>query len=185
MTARPLTRIAQEAVARVLRRGDRAIDATVGNGHDLAFLAAQVGHDGQVIGLDIQPAALRQARARLASAGLERGVQLYLRGHQEMASVVPSDWMGRVTAVMFNLGYLPGSDKATITRATTTVPALDQALSLLRRGGLISILAYRGHGGGKSEADAVRIWLEHQGADCRVTTRESPGPVLHLVERLG
>lgn len=171
-------------MAQVLQHADRAIDATVGNGHDLAFLAARVGAAGQVIGLDVQPAALRQARSRLACAGLGRSVRLYLRGHQEMAAVVPADWVGRVAAVMFNLGYLPGSDKATITRAASTLPALDQALQLLRPGGLISVLAYRGHAGGAAEAHAVATWLEQQGARCRVVTRESPGPVLSLVERL-
>lgn len=167
-----------------LEPGALAIDATVGNGHDTCFLASRVGPHGHVIGFDVQKDALDTTRARLADAGglLER-CTLLLRGHEHMRHSVPAAWVGAVTAITFNLGYLPGSDKACITRASTTMTALEQALDLLRPGGLLSVLAYRGHPGGAEEAAAVEDWANTRRAGFELTTQASPGPVLYLIER--
>lgn len=180
-----LTTLAQEAVAKTLSDGSLAIDATVGNGHDTLFLADSVAPNGHVIGFDVQPRALEGTRARLEAAGLAAVVTLHLCGHEDMAQRIPGDWHGRVSAVMFNLGYLPGGDKGLVTNPATTVSALGQAAPLLRTGGLISLLVYRGHPGADAEADAVLAWLHGLGASHRVSRHDSPGPVLYLVERLG
>ncbi|MCG6965201.1 MAG: methyltransferase domain-containing protein [Chromatiaceae bacterium] len=185
MRPRPLTQLAQQSLRELLRPGDRVIDATLGNGHDTLFLARQVAPGGRVVGFDVQQRALEQTRARLADAGLDGVVSLQLGGHERMVAGVPADWHGQVAAVMFNLGYLPGADKALTTRAATTVAALDQAASLLRIGGQISLLVYRGHAGGADEASAVAGWLGRLGACYRVTRHDSPGPLLFLIERLG
>jgi len=181
----PLTMLAQEAVGRVLEDGALAIDATVGNGHDTLFLADRLAPGGQVIGFDIQPRALEGTRARLEAAGLDAVATLHLCGHENMSQRVPGDWHGRVSAVMFNLGYLPGGDKGLTTSPASTLGALDQAVSLLRTGGLVSLLVYRGHPGARAEADAILAWLDGLGTAHRVTCHDSPGPVLYLVERLG
>jgi len=180
----PLTELAQQAVGASLEPGALAIDATVGNGHDTLFLAGRVAPGGRVIGFDIQPRAIEGTRARLASAGLGSAATLKLCGHEHMLEQVPDAWSGKVSAVMFNLGYLPGGDKGLTTGAGTTLRALDQALSLLRGGGLISLLVYRAHEGATVEADAVSAWLHRLDEGCRLTSHESPGPVLHLIERL-
>ncbi len=179
-----MTEQAQQAVGQVLRPGERAVDATVGNGHDTLFLARQVVPGGRVIGFDVQPRALATAQTRLAASGLQHIVELQLCGHQQMRDRVPVDWPGRVGAVMFNLGYLPGGDKQWVTRAEHTLPALDQALHLLRVGGLVSLLVYRGHPGAQPEADAVTAWLGGLDARYRVTGHASPGPLLYLIGRL-
>lgn len=184
MRPRPLTEQAQQAVGRVLKPGERAVDATVGNGHDTLFLARQVAPGGRVIGFDLQPQALATAQARLAAAGLRHIVELQLCGHQQMSDRVPSGWPGHVGAVMFNLGYLPGGDKRRVTRAEHTLPALDQALRLLRIGGLVSLLVYRGHPGAQQEAEAVTSWLGGLDKRYRVTGHASPGPLLYLIGRL-
>mgnify|MGYP001814000471 CR=1 FL=1 len=184
MRYRPLTGVAQQALSGIMHAGDLAIDATVGNGHDLLFLAQQVGAQGQVMGFDVQAIALQQARARIAEEGLADEVSLRLCGHEHMLAALPADWPGKVAAVMFNLGYLPGFDKSLVTRAETTVVALSQALSVLRAGGLISLLAYRGHPGGGAEVAAIDAWLAQRGDECRVIRHDSPGPILYLVERL-
>ena len=176
---RPLTALTHELLADVIQPGELAIDATVGNGHDTLFLAQQVGADGQVQGFDIQQTALDSARQRLQEAGAATQVQLHLQGHQHMQQRVPGDWAGKVAAITFNLGYLPGSDKQAITCAEHTLAALDQSLALLRVGGVLSILAYRGHSGGQQEADAVTAWCERHADQLDHRVHESPGPVLH------
>ncbi|MFP6880071.1 MAG: class I SAM-dependent methyltransferase, partial [Roseibacillus sp.] len=152
-----LTELAQIRVGRAVRPGETVIDATVGNGHDTVFLANCVGEGGRVIGLDIQERALELARCRLLENGIapER-VSLFSRGHEFMGECVT----GPVGAVMFNLGYLPGGDHSITTQTAGTVSALEQAWKLLRPGGLISMLCYRGHPGALDETNAVRRWLE-------------------------
>jgi predicted methyltransferase len=177
----PLTALAQDAVDKILDAGSLAIDATVGNGHDTLFLAGRVAPQGRVIGFDVQADAVVKTRARLVASQLDAVAEVHLCGHERMLEQVPTDWIGRVAAVMFNLGYLPGGDKTRITRGETTVAALDQALRLLRPRGLLSLLLYREHAGAQGESDAVLEWLDRLPATHRIERHESPGPVLFLV----
>lgn len=151
---------AKELTTRVLSPGSIAIDATVGNGHDTLFLARTVGSEGQVFGFDVQPQAIDRTRARLAEAEVLDRVTLIQSGHEQMDRHLPSAAQKRVGAVMFNLGYLPGSDKSTITTPDTTLPALNHALRCLKPGGIITVVQYVGHPGGKEEAQAVDTWAE-------------------------
>ena len=137
-----------------LRPGDAAIDATAGNGQDTLFLARLVGESGRVYAFDIQAGAVEATRTLLAEHGFLSRVALYLAPHESMASVLPAP-SGPVRAVMFNLGYLPGGDKALITRPATTLTALQTALALLAPGGLITVVSYPAHAGGGEEADAL------------------------------
>ena len=178
---RSLTALAQQSVGAVLEPGALAIDATVGNGHDTLFLATRVAPSGRVAGFDIQPQALQTTRTRLEQDGLADRVTLYPCGHQFMFDRVPADWRGRVSAVMFNLGYLPGADKRLVTRTVTTLPALRQALAVLRRGGLLSLMVYRGHAGADEEACAIAEWVSGLDAHCLVARHASPGPLLYLI----
>ena len=56
-------------------------------------------------------------------------------------------------------GYLPGGDHAKATKGDTSIEALTQGLSLLRKGGLISLCIYSGGDSGFEERDAVLAWL--------------------------
>ncbi|WP_457675037.1 tRNA (mnm(5)s(2)U34)-methyltransferase [Thiolapillus sp.] len=173
-----LTRKAHLIVGQYLDAGDLAVDATAGNGHDSLFLAQQVGEKGRVFAFDIQEQALRASAARLEQAGLAARVELIHGGHEHMAESLPADSQGRIRAVMFNLGYLPHSDKATITRSEHTLPALEQARRLLAPDGVISVLAYRGHPGGLEESLAVKQALTDLAGGLKLSILESPGPVL-------
>jgi hypothetical protein len=83
-------------------------------------------------------------------------VRLVLGSHADMADLVEPAVAGRVAAVMFNLGYLPGGgDQSVITEPSSTLAALDASLSLLRKGGIITCVLYPGHPGGAEEAAAV------------------------------
>ncbi|MEO1575881.1 MAG: class I SAM-dependent methyltransferase, partial [Pseudomonadota bacterium] len=148
-----LTQRAHALVAARLSPGDIAIDATAGNGHDTLFLARCVGPDGHVFAFDIQAHALQSTRRRLRDDApqLIDCVTLLHASHADMPDHVPGLHAGRVRAVMFNLGYLPGSDKETTTRTDDTVRAMHGALALVAPDGVISVLAYRGHPQGREE----------------------------------
>lgn len=144
-----------------LRAGARVVDATAGNGHDTLFLARLVGPAGRVLAFDVQAEALEATRARLEAAGIGPATcTLVQAGHEKLADHLPGDWRGRLEAVVFNLGYLPGGDKTRITRAETTLAALAVASAELAPGGLLTIAVYPGHEGGREEQRAVSTWAE-------------------------
>lgn len=153
---------AQRYVTERARAGEPVIDATAGGGVDTLFLARHVGEAGRVFAFDVQEAALARTRARLetAVAGGDRlaAAELVLAGHEEMTARVPTEYHGRIGAVMFNLGYLPGAGRELTTQQDTTLIALVAALLLLRSGGVLTIVVYPGHEGGEAEAAAVEAW---------------------------
>ena len=148
------TVLAHEQLTAVLRAGDLAIDATLGNGHDALFLAGLVGEEGRVIGFDIQDQAIESSQRRLTEAGVMERCELVGASHARMGDFVPAE----VSAVTFNLGYLPGADQGMITRSRSTLEALNVSLELLRSGGVITCVCYPGHPGGLKEAEEVLAW---------------------------
>ena len=142
-----------EIIKEAIKPGDYAIDATLGNGHDTMFLAKLVGRDGKVFGFDIQKDAIQSTKERLADHGLTEQVKLIHDGHENMLVHLPEEQ--EVSAVMFNLGYLPKGDKNIVTKAETTVKAINQALSIVKSGGVVSIMVYYGHPGTNGEKEAV------------------------------
>ena len=181
-----ITQLAHERVATVVRPGDLVIDATAGNGHDAAFLAELVGPHGRVLAIDRQQVAVEKTRQRLRVSGTVHA-DVVLGDHAEI-DVLARRWMGElgqeatgrnacatkdvdatcrdvfatggVAAVMFNLGYLPGGEKSIITEIRSTLPALAAAASLLRTGGILSVVAYPGHPGGDLECRGVEEWFQ-------------------------
>lgn len=180
----PLTQIAQDQIKRQLQPGQTAIDATTGNGHDTVFLAPLVGTSGMVFGFDIQEQALIHTRQRLLAAGLEKRVTLIQDGHENMLSHIPPRAQGNISAVMFNLGYLPNSDKRTITRPDTTLAAIESAARILAAGGVMTILVYLGHAGGQAEGDAIERLLDSLDKEqFRIVLHASAGPRLYVVRK--
>lgn len=155
LLSRPMT-CAHDWISRVVLPGDTVVDATAGNGHDTVFLARLTGHSGHVHAFDVQEEAIRSTRERLEAAGLfTPAIHLHLASHDRLAELVS----GPVKAIVFNLGYLPGGDKKTVTRTGSTLAALEQAAALASPNGLLSVMCYPGHEGGDAEAEAVEAFL--------------------------
>ena len=155
----PLTVLAQAFIAPALSPGGYAVDATVGNGHDSLFLARSIGPEGHLFGFDVQASAIDLTFRRLRQVELDAGVSLFHEGHERLAERLAGEYGGRIQAIMFNLGYLPGGDKGVTTRSETTLAALQACEALLMPGGRLTILAYTGHPGGEREAETVELWL--------------------------
>jgi hypothetical protein len=94
-------------------------------------------------------------------AHLQDRVSLIQACHADMAEHIPDSLHGRISAIMFNLGYLPGGDKTIITQTDSTLKALNAAIGLLSPSGLLTVLAYPGHQGGDQETEQVSDWCEH------------------------
>ncbi|MGR9115976.1 MAG: class I SAM-dependent methyltransferase [Gammaproteobacteria bacterium] len=185
-----LVKEAHSVIMEHLHRGDIAIDATVGNGNDTLFLAEQVGPAGKIYGFDIQPLALASTRAKLTQHDLNHRVVLIEDSHARLAENVPEPYHGMIKAIMFNLGYLPGSDKAIITQTESTLAALDAALKILAPGGLVTIMAYPGHTGGDHETESVHTWcgnLENSRFSVRIiygAEHKNSSPRLFVIEKV-
>ncbi|WP_290779249.1 class I SAM-dependent methyltransferase [Exiguobacterium sp. UBA5002] len=138
----------------VIEPGDCVVDMTAGNGHDTQFLAERVGPEGRVLAFDVQAQAIEESTRRLDEAGMLARVDLYHESHIHVGARL-SDEQRPVRAGVFNLGYLPGSDKSITTTGEETLEALDALLPVLAPGGLVVLVVYHGHLEGKRERDAV------------------------------
>ncbi|KHE72048.1 class I SAM-dependent methyltransferase [Halobacillus sp. BBL2006] len=142
-----------------LNKGDIAIDATCGNGHDTFFLAELVGEEGHVYGFDIQLKAIQNTEKRLIENSIEHRVTLNHDSHSRIKEVIPEAHQQNIQAAIFNLGYLPGSDKQVVTTPDETITSVDKLLTLLKQGGLIVLVVYHGHPGGKEEKAALMEYV--------------------------
>jgi SAM-dependent methyltransferase len=136
-----------------------ALDCTAGNGRDTVFLAEAVGPCGLVLAFDIQPEALAATRRQLEQKGLLDRARLVQAGHETLAVHVPQPREAAIDAALFNLGFLPRSDRKTVTVPGTTLAALEALESRIRPGGICSAHCYLGHQGGAEEAREVEIWF--------------------------
>jgi len=183
-----LTEKVHHILAEHLAAGDLAIDATAGNGHDTAFLAKQVGPEGRVIAIDIQDAAIQSTRNKLDAAQLTDRVDLRCADHGAELSQLALTLSERAAAIVFNLGYLPGSDKSVQTENSSTGQAMDASSALLRPQGLLCVTAYRGHPGGLDEARIVEDWMRTREANGWTVEYHEPAannlpPVLWLARK--
>jgi predicted methyltransferase len=175
-----LTEHVHQKLRAKLKVGDIAIDATTGNGHDTLFLAECIGKTGKLFAFDIQQQALEQASIRFQQSPYQADITWIHAGHQSMLEYIPKQYDQHIQAVTFNLGYLPKGDKSITTSAKTTIPALEASLSLLANHGVLSIMAYTGHVGGRDECEAIKRWAHDLSENYHVAihipenTRTSP-----------
>lgn len=186
------TEVVHSSWKHVLRKGDMAIDATCGNGHDTVALLRMLNcttDRGRVYAMDIQEVALESTSHLLEQSVTQEEkacVELFLLCHSKMEEVVPSGVSVRLVA--FNLGYLPGGQKILITRSGTTLAALQAAERVVGPGGLITIVAYVGHQGGREELDTVQAFASKLPVEnwtcCKLETLNRPfAPVIIFLHR--
>jgi len=108
-----------------------------------------------------------------------------------MLEFVRAELHGQIGAILFNLGYLPGANKAITTQADTTRMAIEAAMQLLREGGVLSVVAYPGHAAGAVEAEMVQTIMnahEEDGFEVQCTNSQrgsKPGPIWWFAKKRG
>ncbi|XP_042445244.1 putative rRNA methylase YtqB isoform X1 [Zingiber officinale] len=153
------TEVAHSVWKSIIQKGDTVIDATCGNGYDtlaLLMMVSDESYNGCVFGMDIQQEALDNTSSLLEISVEENKrklVKLFKLCHSKLEDIVQET---PVRLVAFNLGYLPGGDKTILTSPRTTLAALHAACRVLQSGGIISVMVYIGHPGGRDELEAVQ-----------------------------
>lgn len=134
-----------------IEKGDTVVDATMGNGHDTAYLCELVGDAGKVYAFDIQEMAVRNTREKLEKLELENRATLILDGHENIDKYVEEE----IKFIIYNLGYLPKGDRKITTESNTTIESIEKGLKLLKTGGVIVLVIYVGHSSGILEKTAI------------------------------
>lgn len=151
---------AHDIIRNHLYPGAVAVDATVGNGYDTLFLLRHIAPSGRVFGFDVQQKALVSTRSKIGEKELTDCLTLFHSSHAFIKELIPKQHHGNISACMFNLGYLPGSDKTIITQEESTVAALTAARNILSSSGIMTVVAYPGHFGGDQETKEVKNWCD-------------------------
>lgn len=159
------------------------VDATAGNGHDTLRLCKQFP-SSTVYAFDVQRLALEKTQSRLEEQGLENAI-LIQDNHANLQAHIQNP----IDLLIFNLGYLPGSDKACHTHAKDTVSALEAGLELLRAGGLVLVTAYPGSIRGKIEQIQLKSWLQSLDqktfdvSEIAMLNQKNEPPILYVIHK--
>ena len=148
--------IIHKIVREKVQPGDICIDATAGRGNDTLLLSQLVGSEGRVTAFDIQPEAVESTRALLEANGMTDRARVLLKSHSEMDELFGED---TVSCIMFNFGWLPKGDHNIFTNKSTSIPAIEKGLKLLKSGGIMTLIIYYGRETGFEERDALLEYL--------------------------
>lgn len=150
------TELAMSVTLQYIEEGDFVIDATCGNGHDTLCFAKAVGESGQVLALDIQEKAMASTKALLEEHHLEN-VNLRQGNFAHLHVLAKEENLDYIkpSAIIFNLGYLPGGDKHLTTKEADSLAAVKAALEMVKIGGIVTIVLYCGHEEGAKEKQSI------------------------------
>ena len=148
--------IIHRVISEKVQPGDICIDATAGRGNDPLFLAKLVGETGHVTAFDIQQDAVDSTKELLAANGMSDRADVLLKSHSEMDEVAEEN---TVSCITFNFGWLPKGDPNVFTNKSTSIPAIEKGLKLLKSGGVMTLIIYYGRETGFEERDALLEYL--------------------------
>lgn len=135
-----------------VKQNDIVVDATVGNGNDTLYLANLV-KNGFVFGFDVQGCAIDRTLKLLKENDVSN-YRLYNTSHENIDKVL-CDYKGKISSIVYNLGYLPNGDKSITTRCDSTIKSICNGIKLINNKGFILIVVYP-HAEGIKEGMALR-----------------------------
>ena len=159
------------------------VDATCGNGADTLFLCEVAGKTGHVTGFDIQDDAIKRTNDLLKKNIDYINYRLFNESHEFITKYIFS-----LDVCVFNLGYLPQSDKKIKTCGETTVKSINSLLPLLNKDGRIYIASYITHDAGDeytkiSEYLACLNNSEYNVLHIRLINKLNSPPEIFIVEK--
>lgn len=186
MISSRMTEWVQEILLPYVQKATILVDGTCGNGHDTLFLAQNAPLNAKIFSFDIQVQALEKAAQILKENQLENSIEFIFDCHSKI-----DEWVSDpIDLGMFNLGYLPGSDKNTKTCLEKSLVGITKICEKLSLHGALSIVCYPGHTEGQNEYEGISQFLqklsskEYQVMRLQGWNRSSTAPVAFLIERI-
>lgn len=161
------------------------IDATCGNGFDTLFLSKLAGTKGHIKAFDIQPQAVERTTLLLNSNMEFINYEIILDSHE----FIPKYISNKIDAAVFNLGYLPFSDKTVTTKGDITVNAIKNIIPLLKENGKIFITTYITHDTGNEIHDIFKFLssldkTNYNVLHINIINKENTPPELFIIEKI-
>jgi hypothetical protein len=127
----------------------------LGHGYDALKILPMIP-DGFLYGLDIQEDAISSTHKKLVP--YFKNFKLFCQSHVTFPHEIKAS---SVKLIVYNLGYLPKSNKEIKTQSNTTLQSLEMAQDFLMPGGVISIMCYTGHAEGIEEEKIILDWAQN------------------------
>jgi tRNA1(Val) A37 N6-methylase TrmN6 len=167
-----------------LTNGDgNYIDGTAGNGYDSLFIANMLQKNGRLFSFDISEEAIQNSTLLLKKNNMNLSKISFI--HDNHARIDKYLHDQSITAAIFNLGYLPGSDKIIQTNAIDTLTAINHILQRLQKKGIVIISSYIGHDGGEENAAVEKYLMNLSMKEFEISKtkmiRRKNAPILYLI----
>ena len=146
----------RQIIDKTLKENDIAVDMTTGNGNDTLYLC-NILNKGSVFGFDVQRDAINNTD-KLLKDNKKENYKIFNKSHENI-NVTLKDYKGKISLILFNLGYLPNGDKNIMTNHISTVNAIENSFEMLNNKGIILIVIYP-HEEGKKEGTYIKKYLE-------------------------
>lgn len=132
------------------------LDATCGRGNDSLKLLNKIGEEGFLYACDIQDEAVESSNKILIEAGYNN-YKIYKISHEYIFDYISEE----IEFIIYNLGYLPKSDKSITTKADSTIKSIEKGLTKISKTGMIVIVSYLGHKESFEERDKLSDYLKN------------------------
>lgn len=161
------------------------VDATCGNGFDALFLCKVAGESGKVFAFDIQEQAIERTTILLETNLSYKNYKIIKDSHEVINKYISE----KIDAALFNLGYLPFSDKEVTTKPDVTVNAIKNLLSLLNENGRVYITTYISHDTGKEIKEVYQFLKdlnkkEYNVIHMKIINKDNAPPELFIIEKI-
>ena len=159
------------------------VDATCGNGLDTLFLCKLAQNNGFVYAFDVQENAILRTKELLDNNGL-CNFKLINDSHEHILQYIEDE----IDVAIFNLGYLPNSDKSIKTSFESTKAAIEGIIEKLSSDGRIYICAYLLHDKGEESSQIIDFISslcknKFNVLQIKLLNKENMPPEIYIIER--
>ena len=159
----------------LITSNDICVDMTLGNGNDALLLCSLAK---KVYGFDISNEAINNSKKKLKDFD---NIVYINDNHINVDEYVKE----KAKLIIFNLGYLPHSLDANITKANETLIAFKKAYELIEDDGYLVITFYVGHIGGKDEYYLLTDYINKNRFQILETYRQDKidSPITYIIKK--
>ena len=177
--------LSHKFISEHVKKGSFCIDGTAGRGRDTLFLCRLCGEEGKVLAFDIQEEAIESTNSLLERESVSNATVI-CDCHSKMDLYAENE---SVDAIMFNFGWLPGGDHTKFSNGKTSSIAIEKALSLLKKGGVMTLCIYSGKESGYEEKETLLSFFKTIDQDrysvlvCDFANRKNDPPIAVLIKK--